>query len=153
MTCSGTGKIHEVKYARIDLSKTNYSLIKNWEVLRFPDVDVLERIYNTYCVYKKFPSVMPIFPEEFTDNKADVIGYFHNNKLVAFSLMHRYNNKNIEALQFAWDYANPELHLGIASLRNECAYYKQQGFDYLYLGGADEYKRQIDGFEILGPRT
>lgn len=127
--------------------------MKNWEVLRFPDVDVLERIYNTYCVYKKFPSVMPIFPEEFTDNKADVIGYFHNNNLVAFSLMHKYNDKNVEALQFAWDYADPELHLGIASLRNECAYYKQQGFDYLYLGGADEYKRQIDGFEILGPRT
>jgi len=153
MTCSGTGKIQEVKYARINLAKTNYSLIKNWEVLHFPDVDVLENIYNTYCVYKKFPSVMPIFPEEYTDSKADVLGYFHNNKIVAFSLMHRYNDKNVEALQFAWDYANPELHLGIASLRNECAYYKQQGFDYLYLGGADEYKRQIDGFEILGPRT
>ena len=96
---------------------------------------------------------MPIFPEEYTDNNNDVLGYFYNNKLVAFSLMHRYNDKNVEALQFAWDYANPELHLGIASLRNECAYYKQQGFDYLYLGGADEYKRQIDGFEILGPRT
>ncbi|MEK9697648.1 MAG: hypothetical protein VW270_17920 [Candidatus Poseidoniales archaeon] len=142
-----------MKYARINLAKTNYSILKNWEILRFPDVDVLENIYNTYCVYKKFVSVMPIFPEEFTDNKADVFGYFHNNKLVAFSLMHRYNDKNVEALQFAWDYADPELHLGIASLRNECAYYKQQGFDYLYLGGADEYKRQIDGFEILGPRT
>jgi len=152
MTYSSTGKIHDVKYARIDLSKTNYSLIKNWEILRYPDVDVLENIYNTYCVYKKFASVMPIFPEEYTDSKADVIGYFHNNKLVAFSLMHKYNDKNVEALQFAWDYADPELHLGIASLRNECAYYKQQGFDYLYLGGADEYKRQIDGFEILGPR-
>jgi len=140
-------------YARIDLAKTNYSVMQNWEVLRFPDVDVLENIYNTYCVHKKFSSVMPIFPEEYTCSKNDVIGYFHNNKIVAFSLIHRYNDKNAEAIQFAWDYTNPELHLGIASLRNECAYYKQQGFDYLYLGGADEYKSQIDGFEILGPRT
>jgi hypothetical protein len=48
---------------------------------------------------------------------------------------------------------NPELKLGISSLKSECAYYKSQGFCYYYLGGADEYKRQIDGFEILGPRT
>lgn len=122
-------------------------------IIKQPDINELELLYNRYCVYKKFKSVMPIFSEEYTEPTNDVIGYYHNSKLVAFSLIHRYNNKNAEAVQFAWDYANPELKLGIASLKNECAIYKARGFDYLYLGSADEYKKKIDGFEILGPRT
>jgi hypothetical protein len=130
------------------MSPLYYGIITN------PDVDQLERIYNQYCVYKKFRSVMPIFEQEYTDPNNDVIGYYdYDCKLVAFSLIRRYNSKNAEAVQFAWDYQDPKLKLGYASLRNECAVYKARGFDYLYLGGADEYKRQIDGFEILGPRT
>ena len=142
-------------YARINLSKTNYDILPSsqWKLLIDPDTEKLECIYNTYCVYKKFKSVMPIFPEEYTDPKNDVIGYYHNSDLVAFSLIRRYNQHNAEAVQFAWDYANPELKLGFASLKSECAYYKKLGFHYYYLGGADEYKRQIDGFEILNPRT
>lgn len=141
-------------YARINLEKTNYSKLHSdhFRVIKYPDVDHLEHIYNEYCVYKKFKSVMPIFPEEYTDPKNDVIGYFHNKELVAFSLMHKYNNDNVEAIQFAWNYKHPKLMLGIKSLRNECALYKDFGFKYLYLGGADEYKMQIDGFETLGPR-
>jgi len=140
-------------YARIDLSKTNYSVLPNSEVLVNPDIQQLEHIYNAYCVYKKFRSVMPIFPEEYTDERNDVIGYYDRDALVAFSLVRKYDTENAEAVQFAWNYANPELKLGIASLKSECALYKSQGFRYYYLGGADEYKRQIDGFEILGPRT
>jgi len=143
-------------YARIDLSKTNYQPMSPfyYGIITRPDVDQLEDLYNRYCVYKKFKSVMPIFPEEYTEPKNDVIGYYNlSSKLVAFSLIHRYNDENAEAIQFAWDYQNPEMKLGIASLKNECAIYKARGFDYLYLGSADEYKKQIDGFEILGPRT
>ena len=140
-------------YARIDLSKTNYTVLPNSEVLVNPDIQQLEHIYNAYCVYKKFRSVMPIFPEEYTDERNDVIGYYDRDALVAFSLVRKYDTENAEAVQFAWNYANPELKLGIASLKSECALYKSQGFRYYYLGGADEYKRQIDGFEILGPRT
>jgi len=145
-----------VKYARINLAQTNYQIMSPfyYGIIANPDVEQLEKIYNTYCVYKRFKSVMPIFPEEYTACNNDVIGYYNKQaQLVAFSLIHRYNNKNAEAVQFAWDYANPELKLGFASLHNECAIYKARGFDYLYLGGADEYKKQIDGFEILGPRT
>jgi len=142
-----------MKYARIDLSKTNYTQLPNSKLITNPDPVELERIYNTYCVYKKFKSVMPIFEEEYTDPRNDVIGYYDNNKLVAFSLIRKYDSENAEAVQFAWDYANPELKLGYSSLKSECAYYRAQGFRYYYLGGADEYKRQFDGFEILGPRT
>lgn len=142
-----------MKYARIDLSKTSYTQLPNSHLISNPDPKELENIYNTYCVYKKFKSVMPIFEEEYIDPKNDVIGYYHNNSLVAFSLVRKYDTENAEAVQFAWDYANPELKLGYTSLKSECAYYQAQGFRYYYLGGADEYKRQFDGFEILGPRT
>jgi arginyl-tRNA--protein-N-Asp/Glu arginylyltransferase len=96
---------------------------------------------------------MPIFAIEYTDPNSDIIGYYDDDKLVAFSLIKRYSNTEAECVQFAWNYSNPELHLGMSSLKNECAIYKRLGFRYLYLGGADEYKRQFDGFEILGPRT
>lgn len=96
---------------------------------------------------------MPIFPEEYTDERNDVIGYYDQDELVAFSLVRKYDTENAEAVQFAWNYTNPQLKLGITSLKSECALYRSQGFRYYYLGGADEYKRQIDGFEILGPRT
>jgi hypothetical protein len=93
---------------------------------------------------------MPIFDSEFFDQKNDVIGYYDGDVLVAFSLLRRYDNENVEAIQFAWDYKTPKLRLGIDSLKSECAVYKELGFKYLYLGGADEYKKKIDGFEILG---
>ena len=94
---------------------------------------------------------MPIFPEEYTDTKNDVLGYFNKDeKLVAFSLIRCYNSKNAEAVQFAWDYAKPKLSLGRISLENECAYYKDQGYKYYYLGEAHKYKSKFDGFELLG---
>jgi len=139
-------------YTRIDLNETNYKLLENYQIITDPDVKQLEHIYNQYCIYKKFKSVMPIFPEEYTDSKNDVIGYFDDDILVAFSLVRRHNSKNVEAIQFAWDYDNPSLRLGIESLKNECAFYKSLGFKYYYLGESMEYKKKIDGFEILPPR-
>lgn len=138
-------------YARINLSQTNYSTSTlDWQYLRNPDIDQLNTIYQQYCIYKKFASVMPIFHSEYTDSKNDIIGYFDNHNLVAFSLLRRYDTENVEAVQFAWNYNNPKLRLGIKSLKQECAIYKRLGFKFLYLGEADEYKSNIDGFEILG---
>jgi hypothetical protein len=138
-------------YARIDLSKTFYSKLTNFEILNPVPINELQAIYKRYCDYKQFKSVMPIFNSEFTDCKNDVIGYYNNDTLVAFSILRRYDTENVEAIQFAWDYITPSLRLGIESLKSECAVYKELGFKYLYLGGADEYKKKIDGFELLGP--
>ena len=138
-------------YARVDLSKTNYTELDNYQFIKNPNIKQLDELYTQYCRYKKFRSVMPIFSVEYNDPNSDVIGYYNDNKLVAFSLIKRYSNTEAECVQFAWNYANPELHLGISSLKNECAIYKKLGFKYLYLGGADEYKKGIDGFETLGP--
>lgn len=138
-------------YGRIDLGKTFYKQIPNHRVLSPAPVNLLQGLYKEYCIYKKFKSVMPIFDSEFTDTKNDVIGYYDSQQLVAFSLLRRFDDENVEAVQFAWNYKNPKLSLGINSLKSECAFYKELGFKYLYLGGADEYKKKIDGFELLGP--
>ena len=138
-----------MKYCRIDLSKTNYTKLSNWQYLSH--FDELPAIYKKYCDYKKFESVMPLFHNQFVDSQNDVIGYYEGYKLVAFSLIKRHDWVNAEALQFAWDYGNPNLQLGINSLKHECAVYKERGFRYLYLGEAHKYKSQLEGFELLGP--
>jgi hypothetical protein len=139
------------QFARIDLSKTNYISSVKWDYIRNPDIAKLNTIYRDYCKYKHFASVMPIFDSRYTDPMTDVIGYYDGDKLAAFSLIRRYDSENALCDQFAWNYNNPRLRLGIETLKTECAIYKERGFRYLYLEQAHLYKSEIDGFEILGP--
>lgn len=139
------------QYARIDLQKTTYQPNTDWEYIREPNIPVLNDIYRTYCIYKHFASVMPIFDSQYIDPDTDVIGYREEGKLVAFSLMKRYDNENVLASQFAWTYHNPKTRLGVESLKTECAIYRERGFKYLYLDQAHLYKQGLEGFEILGP--
>jgi len=139
------------QFARIDLSQTNYEPTVKWEYLRDPDIIKLNIIYRDYCKYKHFASVMPIFDIRYTDPMTDVIGYYDGDKLVAFSLIRRYDQENALCDQFAWNYNNPRLRLGIETMKTECAIYKARGFKYLYLEQAHLYKSEIQGFEILGP--
>ena len=139
------------QFARIDLSKTNYERTVDCRILTTPDIPALNAIYRTYCTYKHFASVMPIFDSRYTDPMTDVIGYYDKAKLVAFSLIKRYDEHNALCDQFAWTYHKPKLRLGIETMKTECAIYKARGFRYLYLEQAHLYKAEIDGFEILGP--
>lgn len=139
------------QFARIDLSKTDYKITCDWYFITDPNIDQLNAIYKRYCTHKRFASVMPIFDYRYTAPNTDVIGYRHNNELVAFSLIERYDDKNALCAQFAWDYKTPQLRLGIESLQTECAIYREQGFEYLYLEQAHLYKQSMQGFEILGP--
>jgi hypothetical protein len=141
------------QFARIALDKTNYSTTVPWRILTPNNntIEQLDAIYRTYCIYKKFPSVMPLFHSRYHDSATDIVGYFSSTELVAFSLIKRYDKKNAECAQFAWTYHDPKLRLGIETLKTECAIYKAQGFDYLYLEQAHLYKKEIDGFELLGP--
>jgi hypothetical protein len=138
------------QFARIRLEQTTYTPVVDWEYITEPNIPVLQDIYRTYCIYKHFASVMPLFDSQFTDANTDVIGYKEDGKLVAFSLMKRYDSKNVLASQFAWTYHNPRTRLGIESLKTECAIYRERGFEYLYLDQAHLYKQGLDGFEILG---
>jgi hypothetical protein len=139
------------QFARIDLSKTDYQESVEWKYLSEPDIAALNKIYRDYCIYKHFASVMPIFDSRYTDPTTDVIGYYDAGKLVAFSLIKRYDEHNALCDQFAWNYHKPKMRLGIESLQTECAIYKARGFKYLYLEQAHLYKQDMDGFEILGP--
>lgn len=138
------------EFARIDLSKTNYSETVPWQYLINPNIDQLNSIYRDYCRYRRFQSVMPIFDCRYTDTMTDVIGYYDSDQLVAFSLIKRYDQFNALCDQFAWNYHRPQLRLGIETMKTECAIYKQRGFHYLYLEQAHSYKSEINGFEILG---
>jgi hypothetical protein len=138
------------QFARICLKQTSYTPTVEWKYLDNPDTAVLQDIYRTYCIYKHFASVMPLFDSQFTESNTDVIGYFDDQRLVAFSLMRRYDTKNVLASQFAWTYHNPKIKLGIESLKTECAIYRERGFEYLYLDQAHLYKQGLEGFEILG---
>lgn len=124
---------------------------RQWQYVNNREFSELNSIYETYCRYKKFDSVMPMFPNQYTDRSVDMIGYFDNGQLVAWDMIKIHDAKNAEALQFAWNYANPDLRLGMESLKNACALYKQRGFEYLYLGTAANYKKEIYGYEELGP--
>ena len=139
------------QFARIALSKTTYQPAVDWKYLDQPNIDQLNDIYRTYCIYKHFASVMPIFDSQYLDPMTDVIGYYEEGCLVAFSLMKRYDNCNVLASQFAWTYHNPRTRLGVESLKTECAIYRERGFEYLYLDQAHLYKQGLDGFETLGP--
>ena len=142
------------QFARIDLSKTNYVPTVKWQYITSREPSVLaqlDSIYKTYCTYKHFASVMPIFHSRYFDPMADIIGYFDQDRLVAWSLIRRFDQHNALCDQFAWTYHKPRLRLGIETMKAECAIYKDRGFEYLYLEQAHLYKSDMDGFEILGP--
>ena len=137
-------------YARIDLSKTNYTSKIDFKIIINPNINELQSIFKKYCNYKKFLSVEPMWENEFMWNHNDVVGYYDDAKLVAWSVVTKYNKDVVYAVQFAWDYVTPKLSLGRVSLENECAYYKDHGYKYYYLGEAHKYKSKVDGFELLG---
>ena len=145
-----------MSYCYIDLAQTDYKNTLDYKIHSNVDKVPTEKmldIYDAYCTYKKFDSVWPIYPEEFTARQNDIIGYFNQNKLVAWSMIYKINSYTLEALQFAWDYKDPKLKLGIESLKTECAIYKKLGYKSIILGEAHQYKRKINGFTIFGPRN
>ena len=101
------------QFARIELAKTSYQPTVDWFYITDPDVNELQDIYRTYCIYKHFASVMPLFDSQFTEPGVDIIGYRDQGQLVAFSMMKRYDEENVLAAQFAWNYRKPRLRLGI----------------------------------------
>jgi len=141
------------QFARINLDQTDYQPQVDWYYITEPDISQLNDIYRTYCIYKHFASVMPIFDSQYLDLDTDIIGYRDADQLVAFSLMKRYDDHNVLASQFAWTYRKPKTRLGIESLKTECAIYRERGFKHLYLDQAHLYKQNLQGFEILGPHS
>ena len=61
---------------------------------------------------------MPLFQNEIVQNK--IMGYYDRGKIVAFTMLRKLDDFNIESFQFAWNYEDPKLRLGIASIKHEC---------------------------------
>lgn len=142
-------------FARIDLGQTHYQPTVAYRYLDATEDNIraCQAIYRTYCIYKHFASVMPLFASRLQDPQADILGYYDADQLVAFSLIRRYDQHNALCDQFAWTYHRPRMRLGIETMKTECAIYRERGFRYLYLEQAHLYKSEIAGFEILGPMT
>ena len=141
-----------MKFCRLNLAQTNYqeySESARWTWAS--SIEPFNEIYKQYCTYKQFVSVMPLFLSQFQDSANDIHVYYHGDQIVAWSLCRRWDEYNVESMQFAWDYRTPELELGRRSLEHECAYYKKLGYKYLYLGESANYKAEFDGYEIIGP--
>lgn len=144
------------QFARIDLSRTDYQPTVEWRYVESREPAVLaqlDEIYRTYCIYRHFGSVMPMFHSRYCDPMADIIGYYDSGRLVAWSLIRRFDQHNALCDQFAWTYHRPRMRLGIETMKTECAIYRARGFHYLYLEQAHLYKQEIQGFELLGPMT
>lgn len=122
----------------------------DWAYLDPPPVYELTKIYHTYCRHKQFTSVMPMIAGRFQEPNTEVIGYRDRNQLVAWSLIRKWDDHNILADHWAWDYANPDLRLGIRSIRNECQIYRDRGFRFMYFERVESYMMDLPGFEVLG---
>lgn len=140
-------------YGRIDLSKTHFEVNVAMATILKPNPAHLRIIYDNYCKFKKFASVTPLHDAMILNDDIEVIGYYDEGELVAFSLIRHYDSETVENIQFAWNYNKPELRLGIKSLEAECAYFKTRGVKYIEIGLDAPYKREFDGYEVMGPNV
>lgn len=139
------------QFGRIDLAKTTYVGDVDWVFLNPVPVAEVQRVYRDYCAHKHFQSVMPMIPGRLTSPNTELIGYYDQGRLVAWSMYRVWDNENILSDHFAWDYRNPKLRLGIRSIENECAIYRDRGHRYMYFEAVEPYMLDLQGFEILGP--
>jgi hypothetical protein len=140
---------YQSRSTRIELAATDYEFNNEFcvfsESCPWPELDI---IYDKYCKhknYKKYFEVGEFLPID------TVIGYYANDRLTAWTKLRTYSANSIESVMFAWDYADPDTHLGITSIRAEIAWAKKQDHRYFYMGPGYEknsiYKSDLAGFE------
>lgn len=139
------------QFARINLVKTTYQDIIPWKIMNPVPLDDVIRVYKEYCRHKNFQSVMPMVAGRFLVPGTEVIGYYDNSQLIAWSMYRIWDNESIVTDHHAWNYKNPKLRLGIRSLENECAIYRNRGFKYMYIESIQNYMFKLEGLELLGP--
>mgnify|MGYP003333755871 CR=1 FL=1 len=108
-------------YAYINLQKTDYKPYNfDYKILpKNTDPQPLLDIYRSYAIHKNFESAWPVYAEEFSAPHNDIIGYYDQGKIVAWSMIYKVAKRTVWSMQFAWDYKKPELKLGYKSLRHE----------------------------------
>lgn len=138
------------QFGRVDLEQTHYASDLDWKILDPVPVNDVQRVYRDYCLHKHFVSVMPLIAGRLTAADTEIIGYMDQDRLVAWSMYRIWDEENVLSDHFAWDYRNPRLRLGIRSLENECAIYRDRGYRWMYFEAVEPYMLDIQGFELLG---
>lgn len=138
------------EFGRVDLAKTSYKADIGYQVLDPVPVAEVQRVYREYCLHKHFRSVIPMLAGRLTAPDTEIIGYHDQGRLVAWSMYRIWDRENVLSDHFAWDYRDPRLRLGIRSIENECAIYRDRGFRWMYFESVEPYMLDIEGFEILG---
>jgi hypothetical protein len=138
------------QFGRINLEQTQYVSDLDWQYLDPPPVNDIQRVYRDYCLHKHFHSVMPMVAGRFSVPGTEIIGYRQNTRLVAWSMYRIWDQHNVLSDHFAWDYRDPRLRLGLRSIENECAIYRDRGYRWMYFESVEPYMLDLQGFEILG---
>jgi len=111
--------------------------------------NLLEEVYDQFLQHNQFKDTFILQNFQITD-KETFYCYYFENKLVAWSVWSKYGH-SIDNWQFAWDYRNPELHLGKYSIDHEIRTAHEKGYNWFYLGASYdkscEYKQNIPAFE------
>lgn len=139
------------QFGRIDLQQTQYTSGLDWQLLDPVPVAEVQQVYRDYCAHKAFRSVMPMLPARLTRPGTEIIGYRDQGQLVAWSMYQIWGDDAVLSDHFAWNYRNPRLRLGILSIENECAIYRDRGYRWMYFEAVEPYMLDLQGFEILGP--
>ena len=138
------------QFGRIDLRATTYTTDLDWQHLDPVPVSEVQRVYREYCLHKHFQSVMPMLAGRLTAPDTEIVGYYDQDRLVAWSMYRIWDSENVLSDHFAWDYRDPRSRLGIRSVQNECTIYRDRGFRWMYFESVEPYMLDMQGFEILG---
>lgn len=139
------------QFGRVNLEATNYVIELEHEILDPVPVNDVLRVYRDYCAHKRFQSVMPMISGRLMADGTEIVGYRDQDRLVAWSMYRVWDDANIVSDHHAWDYRNPRLRLGMRSLENECAIYRDRGYRFMYFESVQPYMLDLEGFETLGP--
>lgn len=134
-------------YGRIDLTKIHEHI--DIEIFNIkPSLDDAKRVYEIYCKYKKFKSVIPLYHGDI--DLYEWFCYFQNHKLVAWQQTMLYPNDKVAFNeQFAWDYVDPSKKLGWRFNHHVSSWLKNKDYKYLYMGHHEPYKSKLQGYEIV----
>ena len=109
-----------------------------------------DEVFKKYCDYRGYDDHHDagLIDKEYGDK--DYFVYWHDDKIVAYTSLTRYD-WSVEAGEFAWDYENPKLGLGVFAQNFECMKYQELDYKYYYSSYAYEkvceYKSFYNGFE------
>jgi hypothetical protein len=149
---------YQCRSTRCVLAEINYTTLDTAEILDPLPESEIDHIYSAYCYHKKYRKYFEVGerlrPGEHPEREPwDLfMGYRDaGGSLIAWSKLRHYTIHSVETTLFAWDYRDPDLHLGSRSLEHELAWAKAQDYTYVYMGPGYErmnrYKADVVGFE------